>query len=184
MNDHIRESGWVLSQQDLNSYLDEEYDGAVLKTKDMFYGELDPNENVSGPIASVGTLLTGSLSNQQGYVIGLDPENGQIFVKCKYDGCNDRWQNGEAVTWLDDDGQLQNIELVSGTSRKYAIEYYEDAEGNRVDVDSSVGAGALLSEVTTYDVYSRRNEELRRIKVIKPEYIKDVVKSIQKSLQG
>lgn len=178
-NDHIRESGWPLTRLDLEDKLDEIYTGCAVITKDDFYGSIIEGTNDAGPTLRVGDTLTGSVSATTGTVTKLDPNNGQIFMDV-----GNVWSVGEEITWRDENNTLQSLEITSCVNEKNAVHHYEDSDGNYVDIDPSVGAGSLLTEVTIRDTYLRRNDELREIRVIKPEYIESVVSNMQASLEG
>ena len=48
----------------------------------------------------------------------------------------------------------------------------------------ALGAGGLLTGKTHQDVYHAVNENLKQIKVIKPDLINGIVTSFKKSLRG
>ncbi len=179
MNDHLRESGWPLTRMELRKFVDEKYTGSAIVTRDDFWGSIVEGTNVAGRLLRIGDTLTGSLSATIATVTNIDPDNGQIFTNT-----TNTWRAGEQVRWRDADNVLRTITVHSSTSEKNAIDHYEDDEGNYVDINPRVGAGALLLEVTLSDMVNRINENQKQIKIIRPSYVKDVVTALQQALEG
>ena len=73
---------------------------------------------------------------------------------------------------------------MSSESEYLSESYYVDGTGTIVDIDPTVGPGALLTGKTHQDVYYSVNESLKQIKVIKPDLINGIVTSFKKSLRG
>jgi hypothetical protein len=67
--------------------------------------------------------------------------------------------------------------IIHGEMPQYlGTHHYEDADGNWIDInpiDQSKPSGAI--EITMLDYLTRKNEELRQIKIIKPSSIKGIV---------
>jgi hypothetical protein len=179
MNDHIRESGWPLTRQELDAYVQENYTGCSIVTTDDFWGSIIEGTNVAGPALKVGDVVTGSISGTSGTVTRLDPDNGQFFLDIE-----NAYSVGEEVTWRDEENALQSLTITSCMSHPNAIDHFEDADGNHVDIDPTSGPGVLLLEVTIKDMVMRRNEELREIRVIDPAVIDQVVDTIKQSIRS
>lgn len=179
LNDHLRESGWPLTRQELNTHVDEMNPGCCITTREEFSGSIAQGTNIPGPLLRVGDTLTGSVSATSGVVTKLDPDNGQVFMNV-----NAAWNAGEEVTWRDDDNALQSFTIESCVDYELATDHYEDVDGNHVDIDPAVGPGVLLLEVTIKDMYERRNEELKQIRIIRPDYIDTIVNNVHAALEG
>ena len=178
MNDHIRESGWPLGRYEMDDLLAARHPGVAIVTRDKFWGELPESSNVPGPTLNVGDVLTGSASGTSATVTDLDANNGQIFL----DGSS-LFNAGEAATWTDENEVLQTIVVQASTTIANSIHHIEDADGFYVDYDPTVGPGALYNEVTLKDMYIRRNEELREIRIIDPKFVEQIVRQYTISLQ-
>lgn len=179
LNPHIRESGWPLTRIQLNAKMEEEYPNCVITTRTDIYGSVIEGTNDTGPLLEDGTTISGSLSGVSSVVDRVDPNNGQIYLTSYED-----FLDGEAVTWTDSNGILQTLVVTSCVQAYNAVDHYEDADGEEVDIDPTVGPGALINEVTTKDIYERRNEELREIRIIHPDYVDQIVEAFHNTLEG
>lgn len=179
MNDHIRESGWPLTRADLNELLDQQYNGVAVVTRTDFFGSLPEGSNIPGPTLNVGDTLTGSVSGVAATVTELDVPNGQIFLSG-----SSLYTAGETATWRDADNVLRSLVVQASTTKVNSIHHVEDANGDFIDYDPTVGPGALDVEITVRDDYVARNEALREIKVIQPEYVEQVAAAFIQSLEG
>jgi len=57
-------------------------------------------------------------------------------------------------------------------------------DGNHVDIDPTLDAPAILTEITHYDRYVRKNNELKEIRVIKPDLINEVSSAFFQSIRN
>lgn len=177
MNDHIRESGWPLDRPEIEVYLRDQFPGTTIVTRDIFWGDRIAGTNLTTPVLNVGDEITGLNSAIVARVTSLDPDNGQFSTDS-----TELFTNGEEVTYRNTEGTLHSLTVHSSSYEYLGACHYENSEGDQVDIDPTVGPGGTLLEVTIRDEYLRRNEELREIKVIRPDVIEDIVKSVQKSL--
>lgn len=94
--------------------------------------------------------------------------------------------NGEQIYYVDQDtGITIAAEIFGQGAQWYAVHHYENADGDPVDVwpfTQEVPAGALA--VTNFDMLERRNEELKKIKVLKPDVVKSVSKEFFELMNG
>ena len=65
-----------------------------------------------------------------------------------------------------------------------ASHHYVDGDGDRVDIDPLSAPGALLTEVTNIDRYSKDNEDLRLIRVIRPENIEEISSIFKQAIEA
>lgn len=178
LNDHIRESGWVLTRIELDAKMEEEYSNRVIATRTDIYGSVIEGTNNTGPLLEDGATLTGSQSGTVAIVDYVEPNTGQVFLTS-----GAVFTAGEAATWIDSNGILQTLVVESCVLGYNAVDHYEDSNGEEVDIDPTSGPGALINEVTVKDMYSRRNEELRQIKFIQPKYIEQIVDTFNAALE-
>ena len=72
---------------------------------------------------------------------------------------------------------------VASTGNEFNAPYfYIDGSKNRVDIDPSVGPGALLTPVTFADHYIEQNNDLKLINVIRPDAINEIVNTYFQAL--
>ena len=178
INDHIRESGWPLDRTELDQFLAAKYSGVAVVTRTDFFGTIPDGSNVAGPTLRVGDTLVGSVSATSATVTKLDPDNGQIFLTG-----TSLYTATEAATWVDSNGVTQTLIVHASTTYANSIDHAEDADGQIVDYDPTVGPGVLNVTVSLKDMVIRRNEELRQIRLIKPNYIEQIVDTFNRSLQ-
>ena len=71
---------------------------------------------------------------------------------------------------------------VQSVSKQFnSAHHYENTSG-RIDIDPTVGPGALLTEVTYMDRVISQNNNLKQIRVFKPGDINEVVKSFREAV--
>ena len=80
-------------------------------------------------------------------------------------------------------GVTETAVITASEVQYNAAHHYENADGEVVDIDPTVGPGALLTEVTWLDRLSKQNEELRQIRIIKPELVEVIVESYKESVE-
>ena len=74
--------------------------------------------------------------------------------------------------------------VVSSTKEFQSASHYVDGNNEIVDIDFTVGPGALLTEKTHEDVYFTVNESLRDIAVIRPELVSTLSSGFKQAIRG
>lgn len=179
VNSNIRESGWPLTRTELDAKMIEEYSNSVITTRTDVYGSPIEGSNNTGPLLQNGATLTGSISSASAVVDRVDPNTAQVYLTS-----DATFTAGEAATWTDSNGVLQTLLVESCVVEYNSVDHYEDGDGEHVDVDPTVGPGGLITEVTVKEAHERRNEELREIRVIPPQYIEQIVEAYQSTMAG
>lgn len=166
MNDKLKEFGWPIDSQRLLEKAQHTYFKIAMQTTSDLTN-----------IMKVGQNVQGVSSGATGIVDSRNLDFGIIYVD---------------KTSVTDFRSSENIFSVVGdvtteigvtTSEQYnSPAYYKDANGDRADFDPLVGPGALLTEVTRLEQLTEENEDLRSIKVIKPNLISQVVSSFKQAL--
>jgi len=170
LNDNLREQGWPLPNQELITYIQKSFPNTTVNTRD-------------GDLANkfkIGQTITGNTSGLSGKVIRRNLDLGQIIVE----GNVSFTSGGETFTSTNSSGVLETLVGVSAEREYLSESHYVDGDGAIVDIDPTVGPGALLTGKTHQDVYYGVNEDLKQIKVIKPDLINGIVTSFKKSLRG
>lgn len=169
LNDNLREQGWPLPNQELITYVQKSFPNTTITTRESFATKF-----------KIGQTITGNTSGQSGKIIRRNLDLGQIIVE----GNVSFTAGGETFTSTNSSGDLETLVAVSSESEYLSESYYVDGTETIVDIDPTVGPGALLTGKTHQDVYYSVNESLKQIKVIKPDLINGIVTSFKKSLRG
>lgn len=169
MNDHLRARGWPLTLKQLEDTVKRDFPHFTITSKTPMTG-----------IMLVGQTASGSTSGSRGRILRRNLDLGQVTIDA-----NAAFIQGEIVT---------NVAYAQGasgsiTAHKTSLEYlsahhYEDADGNYVDIDPSQDPPAIYTEITHYDRYVRKNNELKDIRVIKPELIQEVTSAFFQAIRN
>lgn len=92
--------------------------------------------------------------------------------------------SGELFSSTNSSGTLESLVGASSSKEYQSASHYIDGTGAIVDIDPTVGPGALLTEKTHEDVYFTINENLRQIKIIKPSQVTNLVSSFKRAVRG
>ena len=169
MNDKIREQGWPLTNQQLIEYAVRAYTHTAIITRTSLNGIFKVGQTVRGTrTASTGTVVHRNLDLGIVYLRDVVGVFGQL----------------EAINSFPDISTTETIVAESSSIEYLSPHHYEDASGNWVDIDPTVGPGALLTEVTFLDRLERTNDSLKEIRVIKPSVIGEVVKSFKEAIRS
>lgn len=162
LNDHVRRSGWPLSDSHLLERAQIKYPNKTITTKSSLITGFNPGDSIVG--------LSSALN---GTVIRKYPDLGQIVVSVT---------SGDAIIGEEILSNTNTLIVDSYEDEYLSAAHYVDANGNMADFDPSVGPGALLTEITYYDLMRQENDKLKEIKVIKPDSILSIVSAFQESL--
>ena len=180
LNDDIREQGWPLTNVELNAYIRKIFPNTVLNTRQPFATKL-----------KVGQTITGAVSGATGVILKRNLDLGQIVI----DGISTFKSDGELINSTNADGVIETVQTISAVNEYQSASHYVNGSGEIVDlgVDSDATSpnfggllppGSQITEKTHEDVYFTTNENLRQIKVIKPNIINNVISSFKKSIRS
>lgn len=168
LNDKLRTKGWPIDKTQLLQKVKKDYPNFVITLR------RDLSQTFT-----INQFVTGNTSGARGKIIHRNLDNGQLVLKL--DNPNTPFISTESVTIL---VPTTITEQLYGASDEYlAAKYYKDGSG-RVDYDPVVGPGATLTEVTILDDASEQNNDLREIKVLRPEYLEPLVASYNRAVQS
>lgn len=154
LNEDIRESGWPLSELDLLAKAQESYPNWTVTTRDPIYDRFLPGQTVYG-----------LQSKSEGVIIKRNIDLGQIIIKGP-----DNFKNGENILSSANDQVRVNTQ-----SRQYlSIHHYENTNGEWMDIDPLNPDTTNLIAVRYIDRIRQRNNELREIKVFKPNVVAQI----------
>jgi hypothetical protein len=158
MNDHLRERGWPLNNQQLTAFIQKRYSYTTITTRDSLIG-----------VMPVGAMVEGLTSGARAVIRSRRVDFGQLNVEM----VSGTFLPAELIKMVNND--VIQIVLVQSVVPQYnAIKMWRDVDGNNVDVDPAVGTSAFDTPVTFYEQAIDQNEELRSIRVIKPQSISAV----------
>ncbi len=166
LNDKLRRQGWPLSYRELTDNVKKLYPNRTLVIREHLLTKFQ-----------VGETITGSTSGATGVILRRNLDLGQIIVK----PTNSNTFQAEVIT--NTINSVTNSSTVVSTSLEYlSAHHYEDTNGKTVDIDPTQAPGASLVEKTYLNRYEEENDNLRRIKVFKPELIELVVSKFEAEL--
>lgn len=172
LNDDIKEQGWPLSNQNLFKYAEKEYNSTVLVTR----------ANIAN-IFKIGQTVIGLGSGAEAVIEFRDVNLGQLWIKTPSTG----FTNGETIS-SQGTGQFADTVTLKSSSLQYnAIHHYEDVNGIWQDLGfesdgSRSEPSALWTPVTWLDRLNSQNEQLKRIKIIKPNIIGTIAESFREAV--
>jgi hypothetical protein len=174
MNDKIKEFGWPIDMERLLEKAQHQYNHIAMETTSDLTN-----------IMKVGQTVAGASSGAEGKIEYRNLDLGIIYVD-QTSVTNFRTSEPERIrSTVVIDGSNVVQEIVASISEEYnSPAYYKDGSGQRVDFDPLVGPGALLTEVTRLEQLTEDNEDLRTIRVIKPNVIGQVVSSVKQALNS
>jgi hypothetical protein len=169
MNDKLRERGWPLTNREIYEKAQADYSETVLTTRTVLTDKF-----------KVGQTITGTTSGATGTIDHRHLDLGQLVLS----GDTGTFIAGETITSLNENDILETIVLTSTAVEYLSAHHYENASGEVVDIDPTVGPGALLTEVTYLDRYISMNDELKQIRIIKPEIMPNITKSYREAISS
>lgn len=171
LNDTIRQQGWPLTVQEIRAKVQVDYPHKVITTNDV--SDLFTH-------FQVGDTISGLTSGASATVVKRELDLGQVFVKMN---SALSFVSGETIRDNSDPSFPEFITTTSVSDEYNAVHHYEDANGIPTDINPYSAPPGILNPVTYLDRYIRANDDLRRIKVIKPTAIEQIVKAYNESLR-
>jgi len=176
INDHIREQGWPLSNRELFDKVVKDFPHTTITTRDLL-----------ASVFKVGETLQGLSSGATATVHHRHIELGQLVIK----DIVGTFQTGETLITTSEVAFVDGVPFVSANivlnsigDEYLSAHHYEDASGVHVDIDPTVGPGALITEKTHLDRYNTINDALKIIRVLKTNVITQVYDAFNDSLRS
>lgn len=159
LNNHLKARGWPLTSKQLEDVVKRDFPHYTIRTKDDLTG-----------ILLVGQNASGSTSGARGEILRRNLDLGLVTIAAQKD-----FIAGETVRNISYEQGTSGSVTANSVMKEYlSPHHYEDANGNWVDIDPSLDPPAIYTEITQYDRYVTKNDELKDIRVIKPELIQEV----------
>lgn len=165
LNDKLRKQGWPIREVDFDSWIKKTYDKAVVTTKDSLSN-----------VFPVGASVQGLTSGASGTIVKRNEDLGQLFIESPIS-----FVSGEIVF---DNNNNTSITADTATLEYNAVKYYLDENGEITDIDPANGPGQLYTPVTYYDYLKDDLDNLRAIKVIKPQAMSSIVSAFKAALRS
>lgn len=168
MNDHLRESGWPLSNSKIIQKAEKLYNKTTITTRTRLYDKFKVGQTIEG----VNTGATATIDHRH-----LDL--GQLVIS----DVTGTFAVGEQVTSLNQFGNTELITVKSISDEYNSAHHYTNTSGLIVDIDPTVGPGAQLTEVTYLDRIMSHNNSLKQIRVIRRTAIDQVISAFREALR-
>lgn len=184
LNDHIRLSGWPLSISGLFALADTYYPHLSITTEEVIHSTF-----------LVGTHVAGSQSGSMGTVIKRNINLGQLIIE-RDAGLDIDFINGEELFYFDEAEQVaRSLTILKTTDQADATHHFE-TDGQVLDSDQAVSQIEVdidpqdqstintLANITYRNHLNIRNEELKKIRVLKPDTIIRVAGEFRAALRA
>lgn len=151
---------------------------AAVYTRDPTEDVLDPPTNFVSRFELKGTKL---------YLnVDAEPFTVPLYVDFFYRFFTNRnFRATETVTLTNvDTPEIASVQLVGAVAQYNSVHHYEDTDGNYVDIDPLVQNVSALIPITHYNRAEARNDDLRQIRIIKPDAINQVLSQFKRFLKG
>jgi len=165
VNDHLRESGWPLDNIQLASKVARDFPNTTLTVRDDIFDNF-----------RVGSTVTGQTSNVSGIIIKRNVNLGQLVVEGTL-----AFVNGEGLETTEDE-TIKVATVESSIDESLSVHHYSDSSGI-VDIDPNLGPGVELTAVSYKEFYETLNEELRTIRVLRPEIMSQVIQEFKRVMK-
>jgi len=168
MNDNLREQGWPSSNDKILQKAKRGYPDTTITTRTDL-------TTITG-FFKTGDTIEGRSSGNTKKIVKRNLDLGQLIVSNITGG---PFISSELLQMT---GTTSTVTVQSVTSQYLSAHHYENASGDVVDIDPTVGPGGLLTEVTFLDRMFTQNDELKQIKFIKPSLITDITNAFREAV--
>jgi hypothetical protein len=145
----------------------------------------DPAANVLTPLSNL--LSQFNLKGNKLYLNpNITPPTVPYYIDFFYQFFTNRnFENGEDVVLQNvDTPEIDSITVLRSTKQYNSVHHYENTSGDYVDINPFTQTVTGLIPITYYERAVARNDELKQIKIIKPDAINQVVSEFRKYLKG
>ena len=172
LNNHVRESGWPLS--DFTTYRDLQ--------KSYPHTTVTVEDNIADTQFTVGATLEGTTSGVTGKIVERNLDLGQIVIN---DGGNAAFVVGEILRVGVDLARQDYTTVYSQVAQYDSIHHYEDTNGDYVDIDPFVqSSGDGYIPITYAERFTNKNNELKSITVLRPNMVEQISNEFHKLIRS
>jgi len=187
LNEHLRESGWPLSEHEIEVQLAKNFPYIAITSncKDQGGDKLnsDVDDDNIGAIFLVGTEVTGRETSHDAVIVERNIDIGQFILQPLTSA--DTFIGDSFLRYNPGDGE-QTLQIIEVNDQKDAVHHYEDSDGvwqdiNPFEITTRTPVG--LTTVTLEDNFRNKNDELKQIKVLRREVVKTITSEYFKSIK-
>ena len=170
LNDKIREQGWPITRANVLEKAKKDYPNTVITTRSSL-------GDVKG-FFKTSDVITGRSSGATATIIHRYLDLGQLVIT--------NINNGpfQASELLEVTGTTNTIVINSITQEHLSVHHYEDASKVIQDIDPTLAPPAEYTPITYLDRLHTQNNNLRQIRVFKPDLIQTVVDSFNEAVSS
>ena len=170
LNDTLREQGWPLSSADLSQFIDAIWPGICFVISGTVTNiDSGITQHAMTEQFPIGSDVWGAISGANGKVYNRNVNLGQLFAT---QVSSTAFSSGEIIQDVQSGSPNFVLDTDSVSLARNAAHHYEDGDGNIVDIDPTTGiVAAELTEVTNAEYLENENDNISRIKVLKPELV-------------
>lgn len=164
MNPKIREQGWPISPSEITHKAKKDYPNYVLVSNSDLANNL-----------KVGQVIRGETSGVDATILHINYDLGQVTIDKKLADTPESLRN------INPDSEL-NVTYVSQSEEHLAARHYT-IDGEITDINPFTSVPVNATKVTNKDFYISNNQDLKQIRVIKPNAINEVVNAFYDALR-
>jgi len=168
MNDKLREQGWPSSNVQVLKKAQKDYPNITITTRTDL-------TTLTG-FFKTGDTVEGRTSGATGKINHRHLDLGQLVISNIGGG---PFIAGEL---LETSGTVNTVNVQTISDEYLSAHHYENASGEVVDIDPTVGPGAQLTEITYLDRMYTENNNLKQIRVLKPSLADQIVSSFREAI--
>lgn len=203
LNEHLKTglSGWTMSSEQFQSYIETEYSGTVITSRPVIVrdgdGFITEYRNSLSDRFQIGETVIGANSNATGRVVSIDAQLGQLLLA----NVNGYFQENEFIIGQTTGDAVGSLQVYDHSS---APHHYEDSSGtvyyNQIFIDESKiytpGIGYInnsqnldpalsqLTAISNFQYETQLNDARADIKIVQPIAIYDFVKTFKEKLNA
>ena len=166
VNDMENYYDWYMSSESFENHVDSYYKGQYLTFSSTDDVVQYPNYDSQGNLLNVRKFLLGekvTTAKGTGHILEVDPLNKRVRVE------RSLWESGETLV-----GKYKSSQIVNVIEPRDVIVHYKNSEGVKSNVPTSG-----YTSVSLYENEYNKNEEKRRIKIVKPSYVNTLLREFE-----
>ncbi len=170
LNNHVRESGWPLSDAAAYDHVKLNYPNWTIVTENP----------IADTLFQPGATVEGSSSGSSGVIIARNLDLGQLVINSP-----SNFLANENIRAGLDLGNQDFVKVYSQSRQYDSVHHYEDTDGNYVDIDpfDQTSTNGLIP-VTYTERVVLKNNQLKSIRVLRPDVVESVSREFQRLLKS
>ena len=186
VNDNLRKQGWPISSHKVSDYVKEQHPLRVIRFDPSQYNTVQIQRLIAN--CNIGTEVWGvpinSTQEVRGIVRKRDLTLGKLLIEVYDNGAQYfTFENVTQIRYKDSIGNEYSLDINGDVAEYNSIHHYEDTDGNIATFDPFEELPINIYPVTVYEHYSRENDKLREIRLIKSDEVENFVLEYKKLLR-